>query len=220
LQIGGRYSGAGKERGVKSDKDLQHDVLEEMRWDPSVDAAHVGVSVKYGVVTLSGHVSSFAEKHAAERAAKRVHGVRAVANELNVKLPYFSRRTDEDIAGWAANLLSWNFQVPADKIMVTVSNGWVTLEGEVEWQYQEAAERVVRSLTGVVGVSNQIKNKPRVSPDELKSKIEDAFKRSAELDARRISVEVAHERTCPRSVTPTSLMQCATHVCRSIAAGI
>lgn len=176
---------------MKSDKDLQYDVLEEMRWEPSVDAAHVGVSVKNGVVTLSGHVSSFAEKHAAERAAKRVHGVRAVANELNVKLPFFSRRTDEDIAAWAADLLSWNFQVPADKIMVIVSNGWVTLEGEVEWQYQkEAAERVVRSLTGVVGVSNQIKVKPRVSPDELKSKIEDAFKRSAELDARRISVEV------------------------------
>jgi osmotically-inducible protein OsmY len=176
---------------AQSDEDLQRDVLEEMHWDPRVDAAHVGVSVKDGVVTLSGHVSSFAEKYAAEKAAKRVYGVKVVKNELDVKLPFISRRTDEDIAAWAVDLLSWNFQVPADKIKVTVRDGWVTLEGEVEWQYQkEAAERVVRPLTGVVGVTNKIRVKPRVSPRELLSKIKEAFKRSAELDARRIRVEV------------------------------
>src|ERR1700759_51624 len=128
-----------------SDTELQSDVLDELKWEPSVDAAHIGVSVKNGVVTLSGHVSSYAEKYAAERAAKRVYGVKAVANELDVKLPGSSRRTDEDIAAAAVGALRSNLAVPADKIKVTVSSGWVTLEGEVEWQYQKmAAENAVR----------------------------------------------------------------------------
>jgi osmotically-inducible protein OsmY len=174
-----------------TDAELQRDVLEELKWEPSVDAAHIGVSVKNGVVTLTGHVSSYAEKYAAERAAKRVHGVRAVANELDVKLPGISRRTDEDIAAAVVSALKANVSVPADKIKVTVSNGWVTLEGEVEWQFQKsAAENAVRYLSGVTGVSNLIKVEPRVSPGEIKSKIENALKRSAEMDARRITVEV------------------------------
>jgi osmotically-inducible protein OsmY len=174
-----------------TDSELQRDVLEELKWEPSVDAAHIGVSVKNGVVTLSGHVPSYAEKYAAERAAKRVHGVKAVANELDVKLPGSSRRTDEDIAMAAVNALKSNSSVPADKIKVTVSNGWLTLEGEVEWNYQRiAAENAVRYLAGVTGVSNLITVKPRVSPSEIKAKIEEALKRSAELDARRITVEV------------------------------
>ena len=176
---------------MKTDSELQRDVLDELKWEPSVDAAHIGVSVKDGVVTLSGHVSSYAEKYAAERAAKRVYGVRAVANEIDVKLPGSSQRTDEDIAAAAVNALKSNISVPADKIKVTVSKGWVKLEGEVEWQYQkDAAERAVRYLAGVIGVSNLITVKPRVAPTELKSKIEDALKRSAEMDARRITVEV------------------------------
>ena len=119
-----------------------------------MDAAHIGVSVKDGVVTLSGHVSSYAEKYAAEKAAKRVHGVKAVANELDVKLPGSSQRTDEDIAAEAVSALKWNLLVPADKIKVTVSKGWVTLEGEVKWQFQKnAAELAVRYLTGVQGVT-------------------------------------------------------------------
>ena len=131
---------------------MQRDVLDELKWEPSVDAAHIGVSVKDGIVTLSGHVSSYAEKYAAERAAKRVYGVKAVANELDVKLPGSSRRTDEDIAAAAVNALKSNLAVPADKIKVTVSKGWVTLEGEVEWQYQKmAAESAVRYLPGVIG---------------------------------------------------------------------
>jgi len=176
---------------MKTDKELQRDVLQELEWEPSVDPAHIGVSVQDGVVTVSGHVTSYWEKYAAEKAAKRVYGVRAVANELDVKLPGSSQRTDEDIARATVNALKATVSVPADKIKVTVSKGWVTLEGEVEWQYQKnAAESAVRYLTGVVGVSNLITVKPRVSPTELKAKLEDAFRRHAELDARRISVEV------------------------------
>ena len=176
---------------MKTDSELQRDVLDELKWEPSVDAAHIGVSAKDGVVTLSGHVSSYAEKFAAERAAKRVQGVLAVANELEVKLSTGSRRTDEDIAAAAVGALKANVSVPADKIKVTVSKGWVKLEGEVEWQYQkDAAERAVRYLAGVMGVTNLITVKPRVAPSEVKAKIEDALKRSAEMDARRITVEV------------------------------
>jgi osmotically-inducible protein OsmY len=174
-----------------SDTELQQDVLDELKWEPSVNAAHIGVSVKDGVVTLTGHVSSYAEKYGAERAAKRVHGVHAVANELDVKLPGSFKRTDEDIATACVNALKSHVSVPADKIKVTINKGWVTLEGEVEWQYQRyAAETAVRYLPGVTGVTNLITVKPRVSPTELQSKIEEAFKRSAELDASRITVEV------------------------------
>jgi osmotically-inducible protein OsmY len=174
-----------------SDTELQQDVLDELKWEPSVNAAHIGVSVKNGVVTLTGHVSSYAEKYAAERAAKRVYGVKAVADELDVKLPGENRRTDEDIARDAVNALKGHITVPSDKIKVIVNKGWVTLEGEVEWQYQKLeAENAVRYLPGVMGVTNLIMVKPRVSPSELQSKIEDAFKRSAAMDASRITVEV------------------------------
>ncbi len=173
-----------------TDSELQRDVLDELKWDPAVNAAHIGVSAKNGVVTLSGYVPSYGEKYAAERAAKRVYGVMAVANELEVKLPGSSQRTDEDIAAACVNALKSSISIPSDKIKVVVSKGWVTLEGEVEWQYQKrAAENAVRYLTGVIGVSNLVV-KPHVSPTEIKSKIEDAFKRSAELDAHRITVEV------------------------------
>ena len=184
---------------MKTDEQLQRDVLDELRWDPSIDGAHVGVSVKDGIVTLSGHVQSYAEKRAAEKAAKRVYGVRAVANELDVKLPLSNRRTDEDIAAWAVDALNWNFLVPADKIKVTVSNGWVTLEGEVKWQFQaKAAERTIRYLTGVTGVTNNIQVAPQVSTAALKTRIEKAFKRNAELDARSISVDVSGDKVTLR----------------------
>ena len=151
-----------------SDVDLQRDILDELEWEPSVNAAHIGVTVKDGVVTLTGHVPSYAEKYAAERAAKRVHGVMAVANELDVKLPGSSQRTDQDIATACVNALKANISVPRDKVKVIVNKGWVTLEGEVEWQYQKtAAESSVRYLSGVVGVTNLITVKPRVSPTEL-----------------------------------------------------
>ncbi len=117
-----------------SDIDLQQDVLDELKWEPSVNAAQIGVSAKDGVVTLTGQISSYAEKYSAEKAAKRVHGVRAVANEIDVNLPGSSQRTDQDIAIACVNALKSNISVPADKIKVTVNRGWVTLEGEVEWQ--------------------------------------------------------------------------------------
>ncbi|WP_437292371.1 BON domain-containing protein [Sorangium sp. So ce406] len=175
------------------DRQLQRDVLDELAWEPSVNAAEIGVAVKDGIVTLTGRVQSFAEKYAAEQAAKRVYGVKAVANELEVSLPGSSQRTDEDIAAAAVSALRSNVLVPADKIKVTVSKGWLKLDGEVEWQLQkEEAEKAVRNLVGVVGVSNFITVKPHVSPAEVRSKIEDALKRSAEMDARRISVEVVN----------------------------
>jgi osmotically-inducible protein OsmY len=175
---------------MKSDKDLQHDVLDELTWEPSVNAAHIGVSARDGVVTLTGHVPSFGEKYGAEKAAKRVYGVKAVADELDVKLPGGSKRTDEDIAQACVSALKANYSVPDEKIKVVVNSGRVTLEGEVEWQFQrEAAMNAVRYLTGATGVSNNITVKAHVSPSDVENKIEAAFKRSAEIDARRVSVE-------------------------------
>jgi osmotically-inducible protein OsmY len=141
----------------KTDSELQRTVLDELKWEPSVNATHIGVSVKNGIVTLSGHVPSYWQKYGAEKAAKRVYGVTAVANELSVKLPGSSQSSDEDIATACVNALKANISVPSEKIKVTVSNGWVKLEGEVEWQYQkEATESAVRYLTGMMGVSNLI----------------------------------------------------------------
>ncbi len=174
-----------------SDTELQRDVLSALRFEPSVNAAHVAVSVKDGVVTLGGHVDSYAEKYAAERVAKRVHGVRAVVNDIEVRLPGSARRSDADLAAAAVRALESNVRLPADKIKVTVNRGWLTLEGEVEWQYQKnAAEAAVRDLPGVRGVSNLIEVKPRVTPTDVRAKIEEALARSAETDARNIKVEV------------------------------
>jgi osmotically-inducible protein OsmY len=174
---------------MKTDMELKQDVLDELEWDPSVNAAHVGVTVKEGVVTLSGHVPSYTEKYAAERTAKRVYGVKAVADELDVKLPGSAKRTDEDIATACVRALADDYSVPDDKVKVVVADGWVTLEGDLDWQYQkDASGRAVRNLTGVRGISNNITVKPRVSAADVKSKIEAALTRSAEVDARRISV--------------------------------
>jgi osmotically-inducible protein OsmY len=175
---------------MKSDFELKDDVERELIWEPAVNATHIGVTVKNYIVTLTGHVPSYAEKYAAERAAKRVYGVKAVANELDVKLPGSSKRTDEDIAAACIGALRAHASVPEDKLKVVVNNGWVTLEGQVEWQYQRiAAENAVRYLTGVTGVSNNIKVTTQATASEVKDKIEQALKRSAEVDARRISVE-------------------------------
>jgi osmotically-inducible protein OsmY len=175
---------------MKNDLELQADVLAELKWEPSVNASHIGVTVRDGVVALTGHAPSFAEKYAAERAAKRVYGVVAIANDVDVRLPGDTRRTDEDIARACINALEENCSIPADKIQVLVSNGQVVLEGDVEWQYQKsAAENAVRNETGVTGVVNTIWVAPRVTPGDIKSKIEAAFKRHAEIDARQIQVE-------------------------------
>jgi len=173
---------------VRSDDDIRHAVLLELKWDPKIASPDIAVAVKDGVVTLSGYVPSYWEKDAAEKAIKRVYGVRGVADDLQVKL--FSERTDPEIARDSVQALDTHVGIPSDRIKVTVKNGWVTLEGAVDWQYQKAlAESAVKNLRGVIGVTNNIEVKPAVSPSEIKSKIEEALRRSAELDARRISVE-------------------------------
>jgi osmotically-inducible protein OsmY len=177
------------------DLELKKSVESELNFEPSINAAEIGVAVKGGIVTLSGRVPSYWEKIAAERAAARVSGVKAVANELEVRLPGSSERTDEDIARAAVDTLRWTVLVPQDKIKVKVSKGWVTLEGTVDWQYQKsAAEKAVRKLVGVVGVSNLVEVKPAVSKAEVKSSIEAALKRLAEVDANRIRVETEDGR--------------------------
>jgi osmotically-inducible protein OsmY len=176
---------------MKTDEELQRDVRLALLWEPSVTATHIGVSVKDGVVTLTGHVPSYVEKVAAERTAKRVQGVKAVANEIDVKLSESNIRTDEDLALAAVKALHSKLFVPADRIKVTVDNGWITLEGDVKWQFQRRlAERAVRNLPGIRGIRNNIKIAGHVSPDDLKSKIEAALKRQAMLDAQRIRVDV------------------------------
>ncbi|MGH8065190.1 MAG: BON domain-containing protein [Candidatus Entotheonellia bacterium] len=175
---------------MKTDAELQHDVENELRWEPSVEATQIGVSVQDGIVTLNGAVDLYAEKLAAVRAAQRVYGVKAVADDIQVRLPGSSERTDADIARAAVNVLEWNDSVPRDRVKVTVRNGWVTLEGDLEWQYQRmAAEQAVQHLKGVKGVTNAMTIKPKVTPGDIKSRIEEAFGRHATLDARRIRVE-------------------------------
>jgi osmotically-inducible protein OsmY len=165
--------------------------MEELEWEPRVDHAHIGVTAKEGIVTLSGQIPSFGEKYEAIKAAKRVYGVKGVADEIEVKLSGSSERTDADIADSAVKALKENSSVPRDKIKVTVRQGFITLEGTVEWQHEKtAAESSVRYLTGAKGVGNLITIKPRVVPTDIKLKIEDALKRSAETDARRIMVDV------------------------------
>lgn len=172
-----------------TDRELQRHVEDALGWEPSFDAADIGVSVDNGVVTLRGDVATYAARSAAERAALRVYGVKAVANDIEVRLPGEYRRSDSDVAKAAVDALRWNTVVPENRISVAVSNGWVTLKGNVDWQYQkEATARAVRDLTGVRGVSNQITVQPHVSAGDVRAKIEDAFKRSAEIDARRIAV--------------------------------
>ena len=174
---------------MKSDRQIQLDVLDELRWEPSVNATDIGVTVKDGVVTLEGTVDSFAEKWAAEKAVRRLPGVKALAVEIEVKLPGSSERSDADIARAAENALEWNVSVPKG-IKVTVEKGFLTLEGEVDWQFQRsAAEGAVLYLTGVKGVSNQITVKPKVAPTDVKAKIEAALKRNAILDAERVTVQ-------------------------------
>ncbi len=176
---------------TKTDTEIQRDVLDELKWEPSVNANEIGVAVKDGIVTLTGYVDSYFEKRAAERAAARVAGVKAVVQEIEVRLPGSSQRTDADIAQAALNALRWDIAVPHDRVKVKVENGWVTLEGDVDWQYQKmAAARAVQNLIGVKGVSNLITVKPRVTPTDVKAKIEDSFKRQAEIDASNIKVDV------------------------------
>ena len=172
-----------------TDRELKQYVENALDWEPSVDAAEIGISVESGVVTLRGDVGSYAAKAAAERVALHVYGVKAVANDLTVRLVSGFERNDTDIAQAAVAALKWNAVIPQNRVTVTVANGWLTLNGTLDWQYQkEAAARAVRDLTGVKGLTNSITVKPHVQAGDVKAKIEAAFKRSAEIDARRVSV--------------------------------
>jgi osmotically-inducible protein OsmY len=176
---------------TRIDAQIQTDVLAELKWEPRLNPNEIGVAVKDGVVTLTGWVDSYIKRWAAEDAAHRVRGVKAVANDIEVRLGRENEKTDADIAAAAVRALEWDAFVPIDKLDVTVSKGWVTLKGEVEWQFQKQdAEKVVRRLAGVKGVSNLITIKSRPTPSELKRKIEDALVRTARSDAERITVEV------------------------------
>jgi osmotically-inducible protein OsmY len=173
---------------TRSDNSIRDAVMAELKWDPKITSTDINVAVKDGVVTLTGFARSYWEKDAAEKAAKRVYGVKAIANDIEVKLP--SARTDPEIAREVVSELESHVGIPSDKIKATVKNGWVTLEGVVEWQYQKAlAESSVKKLRGVIGVTNNIVVEPKVSPQEIKNKIEEALRRSAELDARGITVD-------------------------------
>lgn len=174
-----------------NDTILRNTILDELDFQPDVDAAHIGVSVDNGIVTLSGHVKSYAQKVSAERAVKAIKGVRAVAEEIKVRLDKGAGTDDDTIANRAVNIISWRSDTPAGDIKVVVQKGWVTLEGEVDWQYQkEVAESAVRKLSGVVGVDNRITLRPRVNVVDIQQSIEEALKRNAEVDARSIRIKV------------------------------
>ncbi|MFK2905029.1 BON domain-containing protein [Dyella ginsengisoli] len=176
---------------MSNDRQLQQDVIAELGWDAAVNASRIGVEAKNGIITLSGHVESYAQKWAAERAAQRVGGVKGVAVEMDVVLPGSSQRTDADIASAARNALEWNVLVPRDAVAVMVEDGHITLSGDVEWAYvRSAAESSVRGLQGVKDVSNLIRIRPQIKPSDVKTKIEAALQRRAHLDARSISVDV------------------------------
>lgn len=174
------------------DIDLRQDVLDELEYEPSIDAADIGVSVEDGTVTLTGHVRTYAEKRTAESIVKRVKGVLAIAQEIEVR-PVGSHSTaDDEIAKRAVSSLRWNSSVPKDQVQVKVENGFVSLTGKVNWYYQKsAAEHAVQNIAGVTGVTNLIEIKPTVSPTDVRQRIENALKRDAELEAKRIQVLVA-----------------------------
>jgi osmotically-inducible protein OsmY len=178
-----------------TDLQLQQNTMAELRWEPSVKAADIGVAVNGGVVTLTGNVETFAQKFAAERAVERAAGVRAIADELTVIIPGMYKRTDADVARAAASALAWDVEVP-NSVMAVVAQGWVTLTGKAEWYFQKAAaERTVRYLAGVTGVTNAIEvTQPvTIKPAEVKAKIEAALARNVELDAKSIKVTAKND---------------------------
>jgi osmotically-inducible protein OsmY len=176
---------------MRTDTDLQKDIVAELKWEPSLRNDDIAVAVRDGVVTLAGFVDSFVDKWKAERVVSRIKGVKAIANDLEVKLPSTSSRPDPDIARAAVDALSWNISVPQDRIKVKVEKGWVTLEGDVDGYYQkEAAERAVRYMTGVKGVSNLITLRARPAPSDVKQRIKEALQRGAQFDAEHITVDI------------------------------
>ena len=198
---------------MKTDAELQQHVMDELKWEPTIRAAEIGVAVKDGVVTLSGSVDSYGKKWAADRAAKRVFGVKAVIEEIKVTLTSYYKRADKDIAQAATKVLDWNLWIPSDRVKVKVQNGQITLSGDVDWYFQkERAEDAVRHLVGVLGVINSITIKPPVQPvkaPEVKNRIEDALKRNASLllSAQKIQVESSGSKVILRG-SVGSLAEC------------
>lgn len=175
---------------MTTDSDIKRDVEAELRWDPDIDATDIGVAVKDGVVTLTGFVRSYSQKYQAEREVKKVKGVRGVANDIEVKLPSANERPDPEIVRDAVAAIKRELPYSSEHIQAVARNGWLTLEGEVEWKFQsERAEEAVRRIKGLKGVANLIRLKPRATPSEVKQRIEEALKRSAEIDAQKITVE-------------------------------
>ena len=175
---------------MRTDDDIKLDVEDELKWDPDIDPTDIAVAVKDGVVTLTGFARTYSQKLEAEAAAKRVAGVVGLANDLEVRLPSVHERPDPEIARDAVHALKTQLPLSSENLKVIVKKGWINLEGEVEWNYQrETAENAVRWIKGVNGVTNLIQLKPRVAPSDIKRKIEDAFRRSAEIDANRITVD-------------------------------
>ena len=176
---------------MKTDAQIKEDILDELAWQPNIDETQIGVIVENGVVTLSGVVNEYAKKVAAEKAAKRVSGVKAVAGDIEVKYGNAYKKTDKEIAKAAVNALEWSTSVPNDKISVKVEDGWVYLTGEVQWSYQrDAAKRAVENLLGVKYVANNINIKQTVKATDIKERIKKAFERAADVEAKNIRVEV------------------------------
>jgi osmotically-inducible protein OsmY len=178
-----------------SDRTLKQAVEDELKWEPSIDAEHIGVTAEDGVVTLTGHVGSYSEKFTAEKAAKRVKGVRAIAQEIEIRFPNDKKTSDDQIAKRALDIIAWDSTIPEDKVQVKVQGGFVTLSGQVDWHYQRAdAEYAVRKLAGIKGLSNEILIKPRAQASDVKQLIETALKRNAEWEAGSIKVSVLNGR--------------------------
>lgn len=174
-----------------NDRELRQSVIDELDFEPSIDSADIGVTAENGVITLTGHVPSYAQKMAAERAVWRVKGVKAIAQDIQVRLPGDKRHDDDEIARRAVDILAWNSLLPRDGIHVKVQNGFVTLTGQVDWNFQrKAAEADIRKLSGVTGLFNEITLKPSVQPVDVKQRITDALKRHAEVEARQIQISV------------------------------
>lgn len=178
-----------------SDRTLKQAIEDELEWEPSINAEHIGVTAEDGVVTLTGHVGSYAEKFTAEKAAKRVKGVRAIAQEIEIRFPNDKKTSDDQIAKRALDIIAWDSTIPKDKVQVRVQDGFVTLSGQVNWQYQRAdAEYAVRKLAGIKGFFNAIQVKPKVQASDVKQRIENALKRNADLEASSIKVSVLNGR--------------------------
>jgi osmotically-inducible protein OsmY len=178
-----------------SDRLLKQAVEDELDWEPSIDAEHIGVAVDDGIVTLSGHVKSYAEKFAVEKAVKRVKGVRGIAEEIEIRFPGDKQTADDQIVKRALDIIAWDSTIPKDRVQVKVQDGFVTLTGEVDWFYQrDDAEAAVRKLTGIKGLSNEIRVKPQLAAADVRQRIENALKRNAEVEADAIKVSVQNGR--------------------------